>query len=194
MPEKITPQPTSETANNKDAWLKELTSQKTRDLILAYIWNMKLRLPSEDTEDIVQQVMLKATRAIKAGKFKGIDQFRGNSPLIPWLYTITKNQARDLLRRKKIRNIMISLPDTYEFASHEPTSEEKYIGAETAKRLSSHFNNLPPELKEVLELRAKGLEFQQIAEQLNVNLNTVKSRQHYAVERLKEWMQKEDEK
>lgn len=59
MSEKIPYQPSPE-AFGKDAWLKELNSKKTREIILSYLLKMKLGLSPENAEDITQQTMLKA--------------------------------------------------------------------------------------------------------------------------------------
>src|SRR3989344_5926961 len=177
-------QPAPETADNKAEWLEELNAKKTRDEILKHISYLRMRFSPEEAEDIVQDTMFKATRAIKAGEFVGSSAVK----LKTWLQRIAKNRALDLLRHKKFTNLMIPLPDTYELPSKEPTSEQNYLTAEMADKLNSGLNNLPPKLKAVMELMAEGLPQKEIAERLGLNLITVKSRQRYAYERLREWM------
>ena len=57
----------------------------------AYI--LRITASVEDTEDIVQDTYIKAS--------KGISEFRGESSLKTWLFTIASNLAKDLLRSKK---------------------------------------------------------------------------------------------
>ncbi len=190
MPEKITRQPSPE-SYGKEAWLKELNSKETRKLILGYIFNLKMGFSPEDAEDVVQQVMFKAVRAIEA------DKFRGDSKLTTWLSKITKNQAFTLLRKQKMRSPRtIPLSDVAEIQipSGEPSSEEKYITAEEAKNLRSHFDKLKPKKREILELLAKGLDNKEIAERLGKNIGTVKSQASKARRFLRESMKNEDQK
>ena len=187
MSEKSPHQPAPETTN-KGTWLKELNSKKTRELVLSHILSMKMEISREDAEDLVQQVMFKAARAIEA------NQFRGDSKLTSWLYEITKNAALDLLREQKKSIRTTPLSDAPELASKEPTSEEMYLTAEAAKKLRSRLNELSPKLREVTELIVEGLDYKQITERLGISLVTAKTRYFRARNFLKESIKNEDQK
>ncbi|TSC84909.1 MAG: RNA polymerase sigma subunit [Parcubacteria group bacterium Gr01-1014_13] len=172
MSEKIPFQPTAEATNNKEVWLKELNSKKTRDTILRYLNSLKIGFSYEDAEDIVQQTMLNAAKGIEAGRF------RGDSKLTTWLYVIIKNQALNFLRRAKKTipsDKMIGISEVPTLKDTQPNSEERYITAEEAKNLRSSFDVLAPKQKEVMELLAEGLTNKEIAQQLGIHVGTVKS-------------------
>lgn len=188
MPEKIPYQPTSETSN-KETWLKELNSKKIRDLVLRYIFGQKMRISHEEAEDIAQNTILKATKAIQKGKFN-----QSLSKLTTWLLVIAKNTALDLLRRKKFTDLMTPLSDAYPVASEEPTAIENLTMAEKDKGLTLHLGELTPERREIIKLLNQGLTLKQIAEQTKINLNTVKSRLRYAQKHLRELMNGGDKK
>lgn len=170
MPEKSQPMP--EVAHSKEAWLKELTSKETRNLIFGHL--LKMRLSPTDAEDLTQQTLLRATKAIET------DKFRGESRMSSWLYTIAKNEALNFWRKNKKEPVSMSThekeSDSAEdhlavFASKEPTSEEKYI----AESLKADFIKTNPQQQEVLRLFAEGLDNKQIAERTGINIGTVKS-------------------
>ncbi len=200
MVEKLAFQPEPE-ASDKEAWLKELGSKKTRDLILGHIL-LKMRLSKEDAEDITQQVMFRATKAIENG------QFRGESKLTSWLYTITKNEALNFLRKRNRHPLPVSLDADTGFSDYkgdparlkveekipnnEPTSEEKYVSAEENKNLRSSFDKLPPRQKEMMQLLADGLTNKEVAERMGINIGTVKSQTFKASKLLRESEEKKD--
>ncbi|KKR34404.1 MAG: Terminase, ATPase subunit, gpP-like protein [Candidatus Magasanikbacteria bacterium GW2011_GWA2_40_10] len=183
MPEKFTPQPTPENSK-EEVWLNELDSKKTRDYIFAQILNFRTRISREDAEDAVQQTMLNATKAIRAG------QFYGDAKLTTWLYRIAKNATIDLLREKEtLRHTQtIPLSDVHDLSGEGPSSLDKYMSAEEARNLRSYFDKLTPKLRQLMELMADGLSPTEIAKRLNTNFKTVNNRYWRARQILKERM------
>lgn len=186
MPEKFSPQPTPENKNIDDL-LKELNSKKIRDTVSHFIFSLKMKISPAEAEDIVQQTMLKAIKAIKD------DRFKAGHELKHWLFVIAKNTARDLLRRKKFTDTT-SLSDIPEMANEEQTSEEKYLKAEEIKNLRSHFNKLPPKLEKLMILLSTGLSLKEIAKHWGTTHGALQ--QHYwkATQLLKESMKDEHQK
>lgn len=190
MSEKIPYQPTPEASNsNKEIWLKELNSKKTRELILDYIFSMKMGFSPEDAEDITQQVMFKAATAIKN------DQFRGDSKLATWLHIITKNTTLNLLRTKKSQRYYQMTPifNAPKLTGDAPTSVESYIAAEEAKNLRSLFNKLRPKQREVMELLADDLDNKQIAQRMGIKVSAVAKLASRAIKFLRELAEEEEE-
>lgn len=184
MPEKIPYQPTSETEST-DVLLEKLNAKETRDVVMRFIYSKKMRLSQEEVQDVIQDTMFKAIRAINAGKY------RKGAKLSSWLCTLAQNTAIDLLRRKKFTDLMTPLSNANEAATDEPTSQEKLTTVERDKNLKSLRNKLPPEQREVLELFEHGLSLEEIAKLQNVAIDTIKSRKRYALQFLRKSIKNE---
>ncbi len=130
-------------------------------------------------EDLAQEAMFRAWR--KIGDFRGDAQFRS------WVYRIATNLALNQVQRSR--------ESTSEFPI-EPaparSAESVAIGSEIGEAWAEAINTLPPELREPYRLReANELSYQEIADQLGIPLNTVRTRIHRArglmMERMQAW-------
>lgn len=101
-----------------------------------------------------------------------------------WLYKIATNTAYDWFRKKKREaELLITEPDKY-FETLEPV--EPYYNVEDIQLLDNALDKLKPIHKSVLLLFYKeSLQYQEIAEALNIPLNTVKTHIYRAKESLK---------
>src|SRR5579864_6284129 len=131
----------------------------------------------EDSEDVAQQVFLKA--------YVSINRFDMRSAFSTWLYKIAVNECWDYLRKKKVR------PLSYE----ADLSEEQVRHVEQFVSTDSHGGGNPSdraELREIVERllgelseedrvmlvlkEAQGFAVEEIGRMLNLNVNTVKVR------------------
>ena len=121
------------------------------------------------------------------------EEFRGDSKFSTWLYTIARNRCIDHARRMKFRahNSLDAprrdsdQPLVERVANPGPSTEQLATGATLKERIALAVEELPDDQKEVFLLRQlQGLGFKEIAEVVDVPLNTVKSRMRYALERL----------
>ena len=188
MPEKFSPQPTPE---NKDteALLKELNSKETLHVILSYA----MKFSPENAEDIAQEVMIKANKALNA------NQFGGKSKLTTWLYSITKYEALNLLRKQKRESDKmgktIQFSDALHLKDKGPTSLEKVIRAEEIKKINLQLNRLPPKQQAIERLRLEeDLNETELAERMNLNVGTIKSQTSKGRKRIREALKEEDKK
>ena len=128
----------------------------------------------EDAGDAAQEVFLKA--------YTALGSFRGESRLSVWLYRITSNVCVDLLRRRR-ETVSLSA----ENEEGEPTEleipDERFDPAALAERrdlreqVGKALNLLPPDAREILLLRELGGQrYDEIAEMLDIDIGTVKSR------------------
>jgi RNA polymerase sigma-70 factor (ECF subfamily) len=128
------------------------------------------------TEDIFQDTWVNVIRKIHT--LRNIDTFP------TWLYRIARNMVYQQLRRKKKLselNENIIVPDETHDSAFLP---------EDAAQIHKCLKELHPEHKEVLVLRfLEQMSYQQIADVLGCNLNTVKSRIYYAKLALKRKME-----
>jgi RNA polymerase sigma-70 factor (ECF subfamily) len=126
-----------------------------------------------DAEDVCQEVFLQVMR--KIGSFEGRASFS------TWLYRITMNRSRDLLRRKKRTPEMLNLegsPDALETDEAGALGPEAHAVASDAQSLvQGALMRLPYSLRAPLVLHEiEGLEYREVARLLRLPVGTVKSR------------------
>jgi RNA polymerase sigma-70 factor, ECF subfamily len=129
----------------------------------------------EDARDIVQEAFLRA--------YRGLRGFKGEAKFSSWLYRITLNLCRDWIRRER-RAPVVQPPegtDAVDLADAQaaPTEsvEDLVARREMSRAVSRAMAELPEEQRIAIMLKEyHGLTFQEIADQLNCPLSTVKTR------------------
>jgi RNA polymerase sigma factor (sigma-70 family) len=123
----------------------------------------------EDTNDLVQETMLKA--------FTYQDKFESGTNLKGWLYTIMKNTFINNYRRMVKRNTFIDQTDNdFYLDSVAPLvrneGEQKFIRNDIEMAVSK----LPMNLQKPFTMNVRGFKYHEIAEILNIPIGTVKTR------------------
>jgi len=127
-----------------------------------------------DAWDIAQEGFLKAWRSIH--------RFEGRSSFYTWLYSITVNLTLDSLRRKGRRE-EVKLSDT--IPSFLPGPGVDYECTEIREQVDAALARLSPEHRAVVLLKElEDLQYDEIAEVLNLSIGTVMSRLFYARKKL----------
>jgi RNA polymerase sigma-70 factor (ECF subfamily) len=148
--------------------LMMLHKDKVRNLIFLTLSD------SEFVDDISQDVFVSVYRKLK--------EFRFESKFTTWLYRITVNKCRDYLRKKRVRSIFVPIKDSHENIRSTGIHEDIDIPGLVRKAI----NRLPEKLKTPLVYRdIDGFSYNEIAEKLNCEVGTVKSRIFRARESLK---------
>jgi RNA polymerase sigma-70 factor (ECF subfamily) len=130
----------------------------------------------EMTEDIFQDTWVRVIG--KMHTLRNIESFT------TWLYRIARNTAFQQLRRKKMS---CELHDNIVLPDEQPS--DSFSPADAAK-IHNGLKKLHPAHREILALRfLEQMSYQQVAEVLGCNLNTVKSRIYYAKLALKKEME-----
>lgn len=138
-----------------------------------------------DAEDAVQEAWLDVWR--------GLPTFQVGRPFRPWLLAVVKNRCHMLARRLKIP----ALP--YDEASYGaietvPSVEASLLGAggDAFEDLQAALDALDPENARILALRFYAdLQLNEIAELLDMPLNTVKTRLRRTLQLLRESLERE---
>lgn len=136
------------------------------------IFTRKYVSDPDESEDIVQDAFIKFWTVKK--EYKELNAAKS------YLYTIVKNDSLNYLRHKTITSEYIKL--NYE----KPSLFNDYvIEEETYRIINSAITNLPPRMKQIIELSLKGVNNSDIAENLNVSVNTIKSLKKTAYKKLR---------
>jgi RNA polymerase sigma-70 factor, ECF subfamily len=130
----------------------------------------------EDVEDVAQQVFLKV--------FLSLRKFDQRAAFSTWLYRITINECWDYLRKKKVRPLVYESDLSEEqvscldgIASSGRPPEAPNDRAEAKQMLEHLLEKLSEQDRQLLVLKEmQGFSVQELAEMLNLNVNTVKVR------------------
>ena len=152
----------------------------TRYKELAYRTALAISRDERAAEDILQECFVRL--------YTYADSVDPERPLKPWLYRVTVNLAYDWLSRKPktqpidgILEWLASLPGS--FASPDGTVDD----AETLSTVRDVIGTLPAGHRAVVVLfYLEDLNLHEISQVLELPVGTVKSRLHYARERLRE--------
>jgi RNA polymerase sigma-70 factor (ECF subfamily) len=138
-----------------------------------FLYTVAYRLTGNDADaqDLVQDVLLRVRR--------GLETYRPGS-LEGWLSRITTNAFLDDVRRKK-RRPTVALPDDPDRTLPQPGSDVDEVLAATtlSADIQAALRTLPEEFRVCVVLcDVVGLQYDEIADQLNVPIGTVRSRIH----------------
>ncbi|MEQ1902895.1 MAG: sigma-70 family RNA polymerase sigma factor [Pirellulaceae bacterium] len=132
-----------------------------------------------DAQDITQDAFIQA--------FRRLDSFRGQSAFYTWLFRIARNLAISRLRgRKQTSSLHAADGSMREIEGHDDKPEQSLESAESVAQLQQALAKLPEDQRIILVLREfDGLEYETIAEVLEIPVGTVRSRLHRARGQLK---------
>ncbi|GEP88807.1 RNA polymerase sigma-70 factor, ECF subfamily [Chitinophaga terrae (ex Kim and Jung 2007)] len=107
-----------------------------------------------------------------------------------YLYVAVKNSALNYLSSKANRQITEPFNHLDIALSRDQLPDQKMISAELQKRITSAIEALPPRCKMIFKLvREDGLRYKDVAEILNLTVNTVDAQMVIAVKRIAEKVQ-----
>lgn len=149
-------------------------------LDILYRTARSLTRSSSDAEDLVQETMLRAYRAI--------DRFDGRYARA-WLLTIMRN-ANINRARKKTPDLLDDPDQTFERSTRfadQDTPEDEVVEPVFDAVVQDAFDRLPDDFRKVVELvDLNGLAYAEAAELLDVPVGTVMSRLHRARKRIRD--------
>lgn len=147
---------------------------------------------ADDAFDISQEVFIKV--------YRSLDKFRGDCRFFTWLYRITMNTVKDYIRsQKRKKTVSLSeydeeedgpsatrdIPDETTEADPEEMTEIK----EKRRLVRQAIAQLSEDHRTILTLRdMEGYSYEEIAEMLELEIGTVKSRLNRARQAVKEYL------
>lgn len=124
----------------------------------------------DDALDIVQESIYKA--------FSSIDSLKTPSYIKTWFYKIIVNTSLDFLRKQK-RMVVV---DEEALSGYDPGTYDTYRDIDLQRALE----DLPDNYRSIIVLRYfEDLKIEEIAEILDENVNTVKTRLYKSLEKLR---------
>ncbi len=138
-----------------------------------------------EAEVFVQEAWLRAWRALPGWDAQG--------SLFPWLARIAMNVARDAWRKLRPLDFADLDGGDLALAAEEPSPEQWLEREQALEVLSRAVGQLRPEERAVIALRYDGgLAYEQIAQALQVPVNTVRTHLHRAKAALRRAVEAED--
>lgn len=146
---------------------------------------LKMIKNHDDAEDLTIEAFAKA--------FKNLKKFNPEYTFSTWLFRIATNNCIDFIRKKKLETL--SIDSTYTDDNGESVGidikdgnlnpQEEAIKQQKIKIMQMIVTQLPPKYQVLVKLRYfKELSYDEIAEELNAPLGTVKAQLHRARELL----------
>ena len=134
------------------------------------MYAMRIVDDADDAEDLVEECFLKAWRAIDSGV--EIENFKS------YIYLLVRNECVSFLRRKNETVGIDEIPDV---------SDETIDTSERDARIWKAIDKLPEKCREIfLMSKRDGLTNEEIAEEMNISIKTVKNQMTKAYSRLRE--------
>lgn len=164
---------------DEKAYAKLLTRYKrpVYHMILKMVRNV------DDAEDLTIESFAKA--------FRSLHRFKKDFTFSTWLFRIATNNTIDFIRKKKISTL--SMHNTYtdddgqsvsiEVEDVNPNPQEEAIKAQKEELIQIFVNMLPAKYQKLVRLRYfNELSYEEIAQELEAPLGTVKAQLHRARE------------
>ncbi len=161
--------------------------RRYQERIYATVYHMTAN--HEDANDLAQEAFIKAFHALKS--------FKGGSSFYTWVYRIAVNKTINFLKQRKNRNAM-SLDDLDFQVEHDPdlvalisekTPRREVNLSELQEKLNEAMQKLSEPHRLVVTLHdVQGLSHEKIAEIMECNIGTVRSRLFYARQQLQAYL------
>lgn len=162
--------------NDQKAYTEILSRYKDSIYYMMY----KMVKNEEDAEDLTIEAFGKA--------FKKIDQYSPNFAFSTWLFKIASNNCIDFIRKKKKLTVSIdkgSGEKSFEIEDAGLTPDKEFIKMQKVEIMRDVVLQLKPRYRDLIELRYfKELSYEEISEELDLPLGTVKAQLFRAKELL----------
>ncbi len=137
--------------------------------IVSFRVKKSIGVKTPDWEDVVNEIMINVVEKIKKG------EFRGDSSIGTFIYTITSRRIIDFIRKKS--KVLKHAPEPNPYLSPQEQAEK----TERAQWIAEAIEKLKPKYKEVLYLYYyQELSREEVAKKLKISPRRVSERVNYA--------------
>lgn len=145
-----------------------------KNLVYGMVWRMVS--DRSQTDDLAQEVFLKV--------YRGLPYFRGDARLSTWIFRIVSNVCSQA-RSRRTAEVPGAVP------LHEPGSADgAFAGLELRDRLDKAIAQLPENYRLLIAAHyLQGVQYEALAEALDIPVGTVKTHLYRAKRRLRELLQ-----
>jgi len=134
----------------------------------------------EDADDVVQNTLIKA--------WKGLLNFKSESQLYTWLYSIATNETITFLNKKKKR-FFISIINIEKELSNQLEADDFYSGDEIQLKLQKAILTLPEKQRLVFNMKYYDeLKYEEISKILTTSIGALKASYHHAVKKIEKYL------
>jgi RNA polymerase sigma-70 factor (family 1) len=138
------------------------------------LFSKKIIQSYDDAEDIVQEVFIELWN--QRQRFESIEQIKA------FLYLSVKNRCLNFLKHLKVKEKFVGTT----LAADGQFFEEHILESEVIQNIYNAVNDLPEQRKQIIILSMQGLKNNEIAEDMQVSVNTVKLQKKIAYKQLRE--------
>jgi len=152
----------------------------------SFVYNVAFRVVNnkEDALEVAQEVFMIIFHKLK--------DFRYESSFKTWVYRITANYAINYAKRNS-RTKTVPFEESYGEGALDNEAQDRMDQEHKAKLIESLLGELNPDQRACVVLREiQGLSYEEVAQALGININTVRSRLKRAREKLMMFKKKVD--
>jgi len=141
-------------------------------------WHIRrLVILHEDADDALQNTFMNAWRSI--------GEFRNESALYTWLYTIATNEALTVINKRK-RNSAVSIDDLGSYFENSHEGSTWFDGNEAEVKLQNAILQLPEKQRIVFNLKYfDEMTYEDMSKILGTSEGALKASYHHAVKKIK---------
>jgi len=140
-------------------------------------WHIRrLVVLHEDADDALQNTFINV--------WKSIGNFRNESSLYTWLYTIATNEALALINKRK-KNTAVSIDDLGNYFANSQEGSTWFDGDEAQLKLQNAIMQLPDKQKIVFNLKYYDeMTYEEMSKVLGTSEGALKASYHHAVKKI----------
>ena len=144
-------------------------------------WHIRrLVILHEDADDALQNTFINAWRSI--------GEFRNESSLYTWLYTIATNEALTLINKRK-KNAAVSIDDLGDYFANSQEGSTWFDGDEAQMKLQNAILQLPEKQRIVFNLKYfDEMTYEDMSKVLKTSEGALKASYHHAVKKIEKML------
>ena len=143
-----------------------------------YRFGYSILKSQEESENLMQDVFLNL--------WENRDKVEKDSSIKSYVFTITYNSAISIIRKKARESDFVEYVKTLQEINEDPVNMELEYN-ELVNKLDEIIRELPQRQKEVYLLqKVEGLKYSEIAERLNISVNTIENHMSRALKTIRE--------